>query len=199
MILNLKKLNFTAINVLHLLRDIDIERVLVSNRISFGEKNYKYFIDYLYNDHKVKPLHIMLPKTSACVKSCDGQTKWMYFLIKDDDLLEKYNTIWDKVIADIKKEFDSEPVYNKEFLKTKIKSHGDEVTDFRDKEISKADSNLTCLAIISWDSALKKNGNYYSQVFLKKCKFIERKVVRHTNDNLSDYSSSDESDESDEE
>ena len=41
----------------------------------------------------------MLPKTSACVKSYDGQTNWMYFLIEDDDLLEKYNTIWDKVSA----------------------------------------------------------------------------------------------------
>ena len=59
----------------------------------------------------------------------------MYFLIEDDNLLEKYNTIWDKVSANIKKEFDSEPVYNKEFLKTKIKSHGDEVTDFYDKKI----------------------------------------------------------------
>ena len=55
----------------------------------------------------------MLPKTSACGKSYDGQTKWMYFLIEDDDLLEKYNTIWDKASADIKKEFDSEPVCNK--------------------------------------------------------------------------------------
>ena len=41
----------------------------------------------------------MLPKTSAYVKSYDGQTKWMlktkwmYFLIAVDDLLEKYNTI----------------------------------------------------------------------------------------------------------
>ena len=57
----------------------------------------------MYNDHKVKPLHIMLPKTSALVKSYDEQTKWMYFSIENDDLLEKYNTIWDKVSADIKK------------------------------------------------------------------------------------------------
>ena len=35
-------------------------------------------------------------------------------------LLETYNTIWDKASADIRKEFDSEPVYNKRFLKTKI-------------------------------------------------------------------------------
>ena len=51
-------------------------------------------------------------------------------LIEDDDLLEKYNTICDKVSADIKKEFDSEPIYNKKFFKTKIKSHGDEGRDF---------------------------------------------------------------------
>ena len=57
----------------------------------------------------------MLPKTSANVKRYDGQTKWMYFLIEDDDLLKKCNTIWDKNSADIKKEFDSEPVYNEEF------------------------------------------------------------------------------------
>ena len=55
----------------------------------------------------------MLPKTSTYVKSCDGQTIWMYFLIEDDDLLEKYNAIWNNVIADIKQEFDSKPVYNK--------------------------------------------------------------------------------------
>ena len=40
-------------------------------------------------------------------------------------------------MADIKTEFNSEPVYNKEFLKTRIKSHGDEVKDYYDKTISK--------------------------------------------------------------
>ena len=67
------------------------------------------------------------------VKSNYGQTKWMYFLIEDNDLLEKYNTICDKVRADIKKEFDSKPVYNNKLLKTKIKSYGDEATDFHNK------------------------------------------------------------------
>ena len=45
----------------------------------------------------------MLPKTSAYVQSYDGQTKRMYYLMTDDDLLQKYNTIWDKVSANIKK------------------------------------------------------------------------------------------------
>ena len=71
----------------------------------------------MHDDYKVKPLHIMLPKTSAYIKRYDGKTKWIYFLINNDDLLEKYNTVWDKVKADVRKEFDSEPVYNKIFWK----------------------------------------------------------------------------------
>ena len=137
----------------------------------------------------------MLPKTSAYVKSYDGQTKWIYFLIEDDDLLEKYNIIWGKVSADIKKEFDSKPVYIKELLKTKTKYHDDEVTDFYDKKISKEDSNHTCLIVITLYSALKKDETYYPQVFLNECKYIEKKVIRHINDNLSRFSYSDESDE----
>ena len=141
----------------------------------------------------------MLPKTSTYVKSYDGQTTWMYFLIEHNSLLGKYNTIWDKVSGDIKKEFDSKPVYNKNILKTKTKSHGDEVTDFYDKEIPNLDSNNTCLAAITLDSALEKDVNFYSQVLLKECKYIEKKVVRHIHDNYSDFSSSDYPDDSNEE
>ena len=75
----------------------------------------------------------------------------MYFLIEDYKFLEKYNTIWDKV---------------KIINKIKIKLHGDEVTDFQDKEVPELDSNHACLAVISLVSALKKYENYYSQVFL---------------------------------
>ena len=48
----------------------------------------------------------MFPETNAYVGSHDRQTKWMCFLIKYNDLLEKYNTTCDKVSPDIKKEFD---------------------------------------------------------------------------------------------
>ena len=75
-------------------------------------------------------------------------------------------------------------------------SHGDEVTDFYDKEIPKVDSNHTCLAVVSLDSALKKYENYYPQVFLKECKYIEKKVVRQIiNDLESSFGDSDDSDE----
>ena len=48
-----------------------------------------------------------------------------------------------------------EPVYNKNFLKNKIKSYGDEATGFHDKEM-KVDSDYTCLIVITIDSALEK-------------------------------------------
>ena len=111
------------------------------------------------------------------------------FLIKDDGFLEKYNTIWDKVSADIKKEFDSEPVYSKELLKNKIKSHGDEVTDFYYKKTPYFFKSN------QFGFYSQKDENYYSQVFLKECKYIEKKLVRYINDNLSDFYHSDDSDE----
>ena len=129
----------------------------------------------------------MLPKTSAYVKSYDGQTKSMYFFIEDDDLLEKYNSIQDKVSSDIKKEFDSETVYDKNYLKIKIKSHGDEVTDFYDKKFLIYTLITLAQEYLAW----------ILLGFFKECKHIEKKVVRHIHDNLSDFSSS--SDESDEE
>ena len=68
------------------LEDVDIEKLLVSYKISSDEKSYKYFTGYLYNDYKIKPLHIMPSETRAYVRSYDGQSKWMHFLIEDDEL-----------------------------------------------------------------------------------------------------------------
>ena len=65
------------------------------------------------DDYEIKPFCIILSKTSAYVKSYDGETKWVYFLIEDDELLEKYNDILNKVNNSIRKEFDIERIYNK--------------------------------------------------------------------------------------
>ena len=56
------------------------------------KKNYKYFFIYLYGGSNVRPLNVILPRTSSYVKSYDGQTKYIYFLIEDGDLLGKYTT-----------------------------------------------------------------------------------------------------------
>ena len=49
----------------------------------------------------------------------------------------------------------------------------------------KADSNYTYLAVMLIDFVIKKDGNYYPQVFLKDCKYTEKKIViRYTADDL---------------
>ena len=50
-------------------------------------------------------------------------------------------------------------------------------------------SNHTCLAVISLDSVLKKGKNYYPQVFLKECKYSEKKFVWHITDDIQNFSS----------
>ena len=77
-------------------------------------------------------------------------------------------------------------------MKTGIKSYDDEIIELYNKEVSMVDSNHIYLAVISLDSAFKEDENYCLQVFLKECKYIEKKVIRNINGNLSDFSSSDE-------
>ena len=49
------------------------------------------------------------------------ETKHMSFLIKNNKLLKKYTEICEKVKSNLKKEFDSELVYNEKYVKAKIK------------------------------------------------------------------------------
>ena len=62
----------------------------------------------------------------------------MSFLIKDDELLQKYNGIWEKVKNSLIKEFVSELVYNKKYLKGKRKSYNGKInTNFHYNKIAK--------------------------------------------------------------
>ena len=56
------------------------------------------------------------------------------------------------------------------------------------KKILKVDSNHSCLDVILLDSALKIDDNYYPQVSLRECQYIEKEVVRHIHDHLSNFS-----------
>ena len=47
------------------------------------------------------------------------KTKCMYFMIKDKKLFNKYIKIWEKVSNTIKIKFNSELMYNKQYLKAK--------------------------------------------------------------------------------
>ena len=92
MILKSEKRKFRHRKNLILLEYADIVYMQVSCILScfFVVKINKYFIGYKGDDYKIKPSRIMLPKTSAYIRSYGGETKWMNFLIKDDNLLKKY-------------------------------------------------------------------------------------------------------------
>ena len=56
-------------------------------------------------------------------------------------MLEKYNEIWNKVGKVIKKEFDSEPTYNDNYTKTKMKFYEEKInTNFQDNKLLREDS-----------------------------------------------------------
>ena len=49
---------------------------MISNKVTFGKKGFKYFIGYKDND-KINPLCKILPKMSGCAKSFD-ETKYIF-------------------------------------------------------------------------------------------------------------------------
>ena len=115
------------------------------------------------------------------------KTKYIIFLRKDDEFLEKYNEICEKVKNSTKKQFDSEPVYNEKYLKAKVKSYNWKInTNFHNNKISKEGSQFICLSVILIDSIFRTCRNYYPQVFLEECKYVVKEkqmpeyITNHT-------------------
>ena len=124
----------------------DINEVVVSNKVSFGEKDFECFIDG--NAKKIKPSCILLPKMNAYRRDLD-KTKCVSSLIKYEKLLEKYNETWKKVSNIIITEFDGKRVYNKKYLQPKIKSYnGNIYTNFHNNKIPKEGSQCILLSVI---------------------------------------------------
>ena len=133
---------------------------------------------------------------SAYRKDFD-ETKYMSFLIKDNELLKNYNRIWKKVKNTINKEFNSDRVYNKNDVKTKTKSYNGKInTNFPNMKIPKEGSQCICLSLILIDSVFRTGNNYYPQVFLEECKYVvkEKKMSNYIIDGIeiSDKENSDE-------
>ena len=59
-----------------------IDKILISNQVSFGGKGYKYFICYKDDGYKIRPLCIMLPKLREYVKGFDETRCMSFFLLK---------------------------------------------------------------------------------------------------------------------
>ena len=60
-----------------LIDDAYVNKITLSNKISFGKECCEYFIGYKANE-KIKPLRIMLPKMSGYRKEFNG-TEYLSF------------------------------------------------------------------------------------------------------------------------
>ena len=136
---------------------------------------------------------------NAHAKYFDKNSKYMNHLVKDEKILKKYLKIWNKIKSLIKKELNSEPVYNDKYIKTKIKIYNDKVyTNFQHNKMPKDNEYCACLSVILLDSIfVNSNKEYYWQIFLEKCKYAkkDRKRINTINEDLKLNESDDEFDE----
>ena len=87
------------------------------------------------------------------IKYFENSGKNMSFSIKDDNALDKYNKIWDKIKEKLNIKFHSMPVYNKTYIKDKVReSDGKIETNILDNEVQKENIHYTCIACITIDS-----------------------------------------------
>ena len=71
------------------LMSVDVDQIVVSDKFKYNDEGFKYFIGYQESEI-VKPLCIILPQMSECIKYFENGGKNMSFLIKDDEVWEKY-------------------------------------------------------------------------------------------------------------
>ena len=69
---------------------VNVDQILISDKFKHTDDGFKYFIGYK-EDRIVKPLCIILPQLSGYIKYFENGGKKMSFVIKDDDVLDKYN------------------------------------------------------------------------------------------------------------
>ena len=92
------------------MNDIDVNKILVSKKESYGTKNsLKYFIGYNDGD-VIRPLCIILPQMIGTNVKYFNSNNTMSFKFSDNKLSKKCNKIWERDSNLLNIEFDSEPV-----------------------------------------------------------------------------------------
>ena len=77
--------------------DIDVNKILVSKKESYGIENApKYFIGYNDNDI-IRPLCLRLPQMTSYINKFRENTTTMSLKVKDKQLLKNYNKTWKKL------------------------------------------------------------------------------------------------------
>ena len=77
------------------LLSVNTDQIVVSDKCKHNNEGFKYFIGYY--DGLVRPLCIILPQMSGYIKYFENGSKSMSVLIKDDEVSDKYNKIWDVI------------------------------------------------------------------------------------------------------
>ena len=119
-----------------------------------------FFIGYK-EGQIVKPLCIILPQMTGYIKCFEKGGKNISFIIEDDDVLDKYNEIWDKIKERLNIKFYSIPVYNEKYIKAKVREFNGAIkANFLGDKIPNESMHYTCIACITIDSVMameKKN------------------------------------------
>ena len=75
---------------------LNLDQIVISDKFKHNNEGFKYFIGY-QEGGTIKPLCIILPQMSGYIKYFENVSKNMSFLIKDDEVREKYENIWDVI------------------------------------------------------------------------------------------------------
>ena len=134
---------------------VNVDQIVVSDKFKHNNEGFKYFISYQEGE-AVKPLCINLPQLSEYIKYFENGSKNMSFLIKDAEILDKYNKIWDVIKNKLDIKFHSKPVYDETYVKTKVREFDGKIkTNFVGNEVPKENVHYTCIGCITIDSAMR--------------------------------------------
>ena len=153
-----------------------IDKIVVSDKFRHSEEGYKYFIGYQENEI-IKPLCIILSQINGRIKIFENGGKKMSFLIKNDEVWEKYEDVLNVIKNKLGIKFHSEPIYEKKYLKAKIREFDSEIkTNFLGNGLPKENVYYTCIAFITIDSVIRINKKNHPQVYLEECKYKIKKI-----------------------
>ena len=86
-------------------------------------------------------------------------------MVKDDDVLDKYNEIWDKIKEKLNIKFHSMPVYDETYIKAKVREFNGKIkTNFLGDRVPKENLHYTCIACVTIDSVMRMEKKNYLQV-----------------------------------
>ena len=147
--------NFRSLNNQTDFKSVIVNQIVVSDRFKHSDEGFKYFIGYQDNEI-VKPLCIILPQMSGYIKYFEKGGKNMSFMVKDDNVLDKYNKIWSKIKEKLNIKFHSMPVYDETYIKAKVREFDGKIkTNFLGNEVPKENMHYTCIACITIDSVMR--------------------------------------------